>query len=84
MNANVCHNYHCYGDEKVSGMFVDRREGLQEDMTIRSLERGEREIEVHVNFIHSCLQSTVVLSCGPALVTELYYSLWHHTDPDMT
>ena len=45
MNANVCHNYHCYGDEKVSGMFVDRREGLQEDMTIRSLQRGERERE---------------------------------------
>ena len=37
MNANVCHQYHCYGDEKVSSMFVDRREGFQEDMTIRSL-----------------------------------------------
>ena len=28
MNANVCHLYHCYGDEKVSSMLVDRREGF--------------------------------------------------------
>ena len=37
MNANVCHLYHCYGDEKVSSMLVDGREGFQEDMAIRSL-----------------------------------------------
>ena len=28
MNANVCHLYHCYGDEKVSSMLVDGREGF--------------------------------------------------------
>ena len=30
----------CYGDEEVSSMSVDWREGFQEDVAIRSLQRG--------------------------------------------